>query len=88
VTFLEAFASLGTKAKRHMIDDARRNAPRRPGLYPIYVDRAGAMPLPFSSALKHRKTRLLYVGTASKSLYDRLVRQDLRQRGASTFFAE
>lgn len=60
------------------------SVPSAPGYYTIYVDSADS--LPYSDVLIERGSRLLYVGIAARSLAKRLVRQDLRHLGASTFF--
>lgn len=66
---------------------AEAQVPTLPGLYAIYLDRADVLRSLFGNELKRRKSSLLYVGMASKSLHKRLVMQDLRhKKGPSTFF--
>ena len=67
------------------LDRARNEIPKCQGLYSIFVDSADSVPSPFKEELKERNTKLLYLGQASKSLEDRLVKQDL-EGGTSTFF--
>lgn len=55
------------------------------GLYAISVDDPRSLPDPFRSILQRRRTRLIYVGVG-KLLRRRLIEQDLRHRGRSTFF--
>lgn len=58
----------------------------RTGFYAIFIDDASAVPEPFCDVLRQRETDLIYVGIATTSLATRLLRQDLRQQGHSTFF--
>jgi hypothetical protein len=60
--------------------------PKAPGFYSIFVDHPDSLPEPFSAYLQSRGTRLLYIGKASKSLFQRLVEEDLRHQKPSTFF--
>jgi hypothetical protein len=60
--------------------------PHTPGYYGIFIDDAYALPKPFQSLLVQRRTKLIYIGIATRSLYKRLVEQDLLHQGASTFF--
>ncbi len=83
---LDAFAKFGSTAGLSKIEEAEAEVPRKPGLYSIYVDSADALPPPFDNELKERGSQLLYIGIASKNLHRRLIRQDLRHRGPSTFF--
>ena len=58
-----------------------------PGYYAIFIDDPCALPNPFQELLVERgTTRLIYIGLATVSLYDRLVKQDLRHQQPSTFF--
>jgi hypothetical protein len=57
----------------------------RPGLYAIFVDRASSLPAAFRRRLLHRATKLIYIGVARDSLQKRLVTQDLRAGGRSSF---
>lgn len=66
--------------------EALRRAPARPGYYAIFVDSPNQMQSPFSNLLLERRTRLIYIGIATKSLRQRLVEQDLLHRQPSTFF--
>lgn len=65
---------------------ASARVPNRPGYYAIYVDDATALPSPYSDVLSGSGTRLIYVGIATISLNERLVKQDLRHQRPSTFF--
>jgi hypothetical protein len=66
--------------------EALRRAPARPGYYAIFVDSPNQLQSPFSNLLLERRTRLIYIGIATKSLRQRLVEQDLLHRQPSTFF--
>lgn len=63
-----------------------REVPGTPGIYGIFVDAPGSLPDWISGYLNERGNRLLYVGKAGDSLLRRLVAQDLRGDGHSTFF--
>jgi hypothetical protein len=65
---------------------AEKSVPDIPGLYSIFVDDPDNLPPPFKEYLKRKKTRMIYLGKATKSLQVRLVEQDLRHMRASTFF--
>ncbi|MHB1018515.1 MAG: GIY-YIG nuclease family protein [Coriobacteriia bacterium] len=58
----------------------------RTGFYAIFIDDASAVPAPFCDVLRKRETDLIYVGIAPTSLATRLLKQDLRHQGHSTFF--
>src|SRR4051812_37243154 len=60
--------------------------PAEPGFYAIFVDEPESLPSPFDRYLREKNSRLIYTGVASRSLYERLIEQDLRHREASTFF--
>src|SRR5690348_2804311 len=60
--------------------------PSGPGYYAIFVKEARALPSPYRERLKQHSTTLIYIGIAEKSLFKRLVEQDLRGKGHSTFF--
>lgn len=86
---------MNTAAAIKLLDDVRdsktiRHAvnliERRPGIYSIFIDNANNLPEKFCSRLKHDRTRLLYVGRATDSLFKRLIEQELRHKGKATFF--
>ena len=58
----------------------------RPGMYGIFVDRPAMLGTRFGNALLQKRTCLVYIGLASTSLRARLVQQDLRGKGKSTYF--
>jgi len=60
--------------------------PDQPGLYTIFVDNKKSLPSPYFEYLDKRKSNLIYLGKASKSLLKRLVKQDLKHESPSTFF--
>ncbi len=61
--------------------------PPKPGYYAIFIDDPCTLPSPFQRFLLQKMTRLIYIGIATKSLFQRLVKQDLRhEEGRSTFF--
>lgn len=66
--------------------EAPTRVPTSPGYYAIFIDNPHSLPDPFCDLLVQRETRLIYLGIASRSLYQRLVEQDLQHRKASTFF--
>ena len=66
--------------------DADKAELGQPGMYAIFVDRAATLGPQLGNVLLQRKTCLLYIGVASKSLRIRLVKQDLRGKVRSTFF--
>ena len=65
-------------------------APKRvrctPGYYAIFIDDPYALPVPFQNLLVQRRTKVIYIGIATRSLYKRLVEQDLLHQHPSTFF--
>lgn len=66
---------------------AASRVPTQAGYYSIFIDSANSLPAPFSDLIRARDTHLIYLGIAEKSLFGRLVKQDLHQlKGASTFF--
>lgn len=66
--------------------DCEARVPSVPGYYAIFVDKPDSLPQPYSEILKRRNSKLIYAGIATVSLRKRLLEQDLRQKGASTFF--
>lgn len=60
--------------------------PTAPGYYAIFIDTPDCLPSPFSDLLVQRKTTLVYIGIATRSLRRRLIEQDLLHRAPSTFF--
>lgn len=73
-------------ASRCSAREAEQRVPGSPGFYAIFVDEADALRPPFAKILSDQRTKLIYVGIATKSLLTRLVRQDLHHRRSSTFF--
>ena len=82
----EVIAHLGSAARAVKVSSAARDVPDGPGLYSIFVDSPASLPEPYRGLLVAAKTRLLYVGSAKRSLYARLVEQELRHKRAATFF--
>lgn len=66
--------------------EAEAKVPARPGYYAIFIDDPEALPTPFRDRLGRGAAEPIYVGIARKSLRKRLVDQDLRHKGHSTFF--
>jgi hypothetical protein len=60
--------------------------PNQPGYYAIYVNDATLLPKSYSDVLSRKDTKLIYIGIAKKLLKQRLIKQDLRHQGSSTFF--
>jgi hypothetical protein len=70
---------------------AEELVPKSPGFYAILVGCIDNLPVPFPDILRAKRHQqplkdLLYIGIARKSLLERLVEQDLRQCGNSSFF--
>lgn len=86
MTFRGALAKLTAKENLVKVRHAEQGVSPCSGLYSIYVDRADALPSPFSVELKRRSTCLMYLGIARRSLLKRLIQQDLRHQSPSTFF--
>jgi hypothetical protein len=78
--------ALENDAALHSVAIAHTVVPAEPGFYSIFIDEAGSLPNPFDRHLCNKDTRLIYIGVASRSLFGRLVEQDLRHRNPSTFF--
>ena len=77
---------LERKAQDYPAKNAEFIVPKRSGNYSIFIDEPASFPTPFDSLLQQRNTNLIYIGIASKSLFKRLVKQDLCHKGPSTFF--
>lgn len=57
----------------------------QPGMYAIFADEPATLGPQFAEILQEKRSCLLYIGIASTSLRTRLVTQDLRGKGTSTF---
>jgi hypothetical protein len=57
----------------------------QPGIYAIFADKPATLGPQFGNVLQEKRTCLLYIGIASTSLRTRLVTQDFRGKGRSTF---
>jgi hypothetical protein len=66
--------------------EAPAHVPASPGYYAIFIDDPHSFLDPFCGLLVQRETRLIYLGIASRSLSQRLVKEDLQHRKPSTFF--
>jgi len=66
--------------------EAPGRVPASPGYYAIFIDVPSSLTAPFCNLLLERNTKLIYIGIATRSLYRRLVEQDLHHRGPSSFF--
>lgn len=77
---------LASAARLVPAKNAEAQVPDCPGLYSIFVDHAKVLPSPFGEHLSQKRTSIIYLGKASRSLQTRLVRQDLRHKQPSTFF--
>jgi hypothetical protein len=74
-------------AESHRAKSAEQFVPARPGLYAIFIDNPQLLPPPFCNlSARTIGNRLIYIGVATVSLLERLVRQDLRHASPSTFF--
>jgi hypothetical protein len=78
--------ALDKDAELHPVATAHTVVPPNAGFYSIFVDKPESLPTPFDRYLREKGTRLIYIGVASQSLFERLIEQDLRHRKASTFF--
>lgn len=59
----------------------------KPGYYAIFIDFEDVLPKTYAKYLHQREDRnLLYIGIATKSLFKRLVQQDLQHNSPSSFF--
>jgi hypothetical protein len=76
-------ADLLAAAPTRAAKDAEKTVPRSPGYYSIFVDAAESLPDPFAARLTQRGTRPLYIGIARRSLFRRLVEQNLVRRTPS-----
>lgn len=66
--------------------DIDNMVPRKPGLYCIRINDINALSKPFNDELEKRHHDIVYIGIASKSLYKRMLNQELRANGHGTFF--
>lgn len=73
-------------ASRCSAREAKQRVPDSPGFYAIFVDEADALRPPFAKILRDRQTELIYIGTATESLFTRLVCEELHHCRAATFF--
>ena len=60
--------------------------PKNSGLYAIRIKDVNDFPLPFCNELINRKHDLLYIGIATKSLRERLWKQEFNHVSPATFF--
>jgi hypothetical protein len=60
--------------------------PDEPGFYCIKIKDSSMLPEPFASSLEKRKSNIVYMGLASKSLQKRFLGQELRAKSHGTFF--
>lgn len=60
--------------------------PDESGFYCIRIVDLNHLPAPFNSLLEKRNHNIIYIGIASKSLYQRLLKEELRAKGQGTFF--
>ena len=82
----EIIAFLSSEKDALHVQSAILKVDRKPGLYSIFVDDATSLPDPFRSLLVSGGNRLLYIGRARDSLYQRLIEEELRHKKAATFF--
>jgi len=66
--------------------EAPQRVPDTPGYYAIFIDEPSKLPKPFRDPLVQKGTTLIYIGIATGSLLERLVKQDLLHQKPSTFF--
>jgi hypothetical protein len=66
--------------------NAEQQVPAESGYYAIFVASSEGLPAIFSQYCEDAGPKLIYIGIARKSLLKRLVEQDLRHVGSSSFF--
>ena len=66
--------------------DAETLVPDACGLYSIFVDNTDSLPTPFDQYIRDKSTNMIYLGKATKSLQERLFKQDLLHKQPATFF--
>lgn len=71
---------------KRVCDLTEFQVPDIPGIYVIRISDVNALDLPFRDELLSRGHNLLYIGIASKSLRERLWRQELNHEKPATFF--
>ena len=62
------------------------SVPDKPGIYSLRIKDIENLPEPFDAHLASRGHNIIYIGIASKSLYRRMLNQELRGKGHGTFF--
>ena len=62
------------------------SVPDKPGLYSLKIRNIDRLPAPFDKHLAERGHNIIYIGIATKSLYRRMLNQELRAKGHGTFF--
>lgn len=62
------------------------SVPNAPGLYSLRIKNIENLPAPFDQYITERGHNIIYIGIASKSLYQRMLNQELRANGHGTFF--
>jgi len=78
--------ALEQKAPSYSAALAESVVPPQPGFYSIFIDDPINLPEPYAGHLREKQTTMLYIGIAGRSLLKRLIKQDLRHEGRSTFF--
>jgi hypothetical protein len=74
-------------ASRCTAREAERRVPNSRGFYAIFLESADALSAPLARIMRDQPTEnLLYIGIATKSLFTRLVEQDLHHKAPSAFF--
>lgn len=68
------------------VNESTQTVPKQPGLYAIFIREPKKLPDQFKKLLTLQNTKLIYVGKASIDLHKRLIKQDLKHQGPSTFF--
>ena len=71
---------------RRVGDLCESMVPVSPGLYAIRINDVHELPSPFCEELINRQHDLLYIGIASKSLRERLWKEELNHTSPATFF--
>ena len=69
-----------------IVGDIDHLVPHEKGLYCIGLRSGSKLPVRYQNELEQRGSRLVYIGKAEKSLFDRFLKQELRAKGQGTFF--
>jgi len=66
--------------------EAEKRVPDQVGIYSIIIDHSRNLPTLYKKYQMAKKHNVIYLGKAERTLFKRLVEEDLRHKRASTFF--